>query len=497
MQISKFYLIVLYAFYLILSACSSNSGIAEGRRLLASADSLYMEGEYSAAVEPTMKALELARNAEDNYLQGQAEDMLADVIAATYGGREVVKHRQKAAECYLRADSVRAHRYALIDVGIAYANIDSLRRATVLIDSLLKIGSQDSVLITNCHRATMRMGWHSTGISIWHELKKCRKFYTPTATDYACLALNEVGMMNTVNNIKKKYPDDYEDYIPVVMDYRLYLDSARAIVRTEPERRFVDRITADCYKNAGETELWKSFTDSLREKRLFEQSATTPEAVAGAQRDFESDRATGQQERASTLHTTLIVISLLFMMIAAAGLVYYRLRMKVKNAEIDAQMESLSNLSKEIALGHETDSGLSARIESLFRERWQTINFLCNEFFEKGDSEKTRAFIINEVEKEIQRLKTPRNLRQIEASVNDCMDLIVSRLREQCGEVLKEDDILFITLIYAGFSPRAVCMFTGIKLKSFYTKRTRLVARISASDAPDRDDFLKRLNVSM
>ncbi len=54
-----------------------------------------------------------------------------------------------------------------------------------------------------------------------------------------------------------------------------------------------------------------------------------------------------------------------------------------------------------------------------------------------------------------------------------------------------------IVLIYAGFSPRAVCMFTGIKLKSFYTKRTRLITRISSSEAIiDRDEFLQKLNAT-
>ena len=52
------------------------------------------------------------------------------------------------------------------------------------------------------------------------------------------------------------------------------------------------------------------------------------------------------------------------------------------------------------------------------------------------------------------------------------MNNIVEKLREQCP-MLKPDDIVFIMLVYAGFSPRAVCLFTGIKLKYFYTKCLR------------------------
>lgn len=492
-------LIKLTGFFTLLSlaACSPTEDPGKGEELLAAADSLYRAGEYSAAVAPTMEALELARNADDHYLCGQAEDLLADIIAATYSGSEVIVHRLNAAGHYLSADSLHAHRYALLDVAIAHANNDSLTRSLTLIDSLLKSDSKDSALTANCLRTRMRINLKFGLPSDNGQLRQYRKFYTPTAADYACFAINESLSESRAGEIERVFPELAEEIRSQTIDYRLYLDSARYYALTGPEQQFVDWATAECYKNSGETDLWKSFTDSIHEKRLFDRTATRAEDVAGAQRDFESERAAGHHKEASRLRLMLMILCPLFVAVAAAGLVYYRLRMKVKNAEIDAKMESLANLSKEIASVRETTPDLSAKIESLFRERWQTINFLCNEFFEKGDSDKTRAFILNEVEKEIRRLKTPRKLRQIEASVDECMDSIVSRLREQCGDILKEDDILFITLIYAGFSPRAVCMFTGIKLKTFYTKRTRLVARISASEATDRNDFLHRLNTSL
>lgn len=68
-------------------------------------------------------------------------------------------------------------------------------------------------------------------------------------------------------------------------------------------------------------------------------------------------------------------------------------------------------------------------------------------------------------------------------------------LRDFCAQCpwLKSDDITFIMLIYAGFSPRTICLFTGIKIKYFYGKRSRLTERIMASDAKEKELFCSKM----
>lgn len=77
-------------------------------------------------------------------------------------------------------------------------------------------------------------------------------------------------------------------------------------------------------------------------------------------------------------------------------------------------------------------------------------------------------------------------------SVNRYMDNIVGRLSQQCP-FLKPDDLTFMALLYARFSPRAVCLFTGIKLKYFYTKRSRLFSRITEALGDGARKFLSPL----
>ena len=154
------------------------------------------------------------------------------------------------------------------------------------------------------------------------------------------------------------------------------------------------------------------------------------------------------------------------------------------------QQQRISSLNEKV---EGVTAEVESTIENLFKDKWQMLNMLCNEFFERGDSARTRASIINNIDAEITKLRCPKNICNIEMTVNKYMNNIVEKLKEQCP-MLKPDDIVFIMLVYAGFSPRAVCLFTGIKLKYFYTKKSRLIQRILSSSAPDKDIFAQKLS---
>lgn len=173
--------------------------------------------------------------------------------------------------------------------------------------------------------------------------------------------------------------------------------------------------------------------------------------------------------------------------LAAGGLVFVILRRRYikKRKEVD-------ELSLLIAEKTTRNLDLEAKVDELYRKRFDTLNMLCNEYFEKRDSDKVRLSLFNEVEKYIMALRDPKSLNELETVVDSYLDNILTRLREQMP-ALSRTDRQFITYLYAGFSPRAVCLFTDIKLKNFYNRRSRLKDRILASDAPDKDFFVSKI----
>lgn len=182
-----------------------------------------------------------------------------------------------------------------------------------------------------------------------------------------------------------------------------------------------------------------------------------------------------------------ILVMVLTGVIAAGGAVFVIVhrRFVQKHREIE-------ELSLLIAERTDRNLELEAKVDALYGSRLDTLNMLCNEYFEKSESDKLKLTLYNEVEKHILALRDTKSIAELEGIVNTFLDNILIRIREQLPELNKNDRI-FLTYLYAGFSPRAVCIFTNIKIKNFYNRRSRLKDRILASDAQDKEYFVSKM----
>lgn len=208
------------------------------------------------------------------------------------------------------------------------------------------------------------------------------------------------------------------------------------------------------------------------------------ETIDLLRKDYENQLEVSK--KSSQTAWTVLSISLIFIFIGGAvTFIALRRRLIRKRKEI----EELS-----ILISERTDRNieLQSKVNALYGSRLDTLNMLCNEYFEKSDSEKLRLTLYNEVEKHILALRDSKSIAELESIVNRFLDNILVRIKEQLPELGKKD-LIFLTYLYAGFSPRAVCIFTDIKIKNFYNRRSRLRDRILASDAPDKVFFVSKM----
>ena len=167
-------------------------------------------------------------------------------------------------------------------------------------------------------------------------------------------------------------------------------------------------------------------------------------------------------------------------------LLTFPLRRKVME-EAENGIESMQEMKEEAGESKEE------LVEALFRDRWRVVNKLCDIYYEKSDSAGAMKFIVRDIEAELEGLRTQESIRDILATADRCLDGEISRLQQECGEFLKEQDVEFVGLIYAGLSVRAVCYLTGLRKANFYQKKNRLMKRIAESDAQAREEFVERL----
>ena len=183
----------------------------------------------------------------------------------------------------------------------------------------------------------------------------------------------------------------------------------------------------------------------------------------------------------------LILGVVLSCMLISGGTIFIIVRRKfiIRRREIE-------ELSLLIAERTDRNHELEAKANSLYSSRLDTLNMLCNEYFEKSGSENIKLSLYNEVEKHILALRDPKSIVELEKIVNAFLNDILVKVKEELPE-LNKNDLTFLTYLYAGFSPRAVCIFTNIKIKNFYNRRSRLKDRILASGAPDREYFVSKM----
>ena len=158
--------------------------------------------------------------------------------------------------------------------------------------------------------------------------------------------------------------------------------------------------------------------------------------------------------------------------------------------DLTSKNEDIRNLQSRI---RQQGSNLQSEIESAFKNNWSILNTLCRQYVQMEESGASGDRLVKEVFDQVSQMRKPEKLDWIRNSVDRYKNGIIARLRQQCP-FLKESDITFISLLYAGFSAKVICFFLEMGNKNFYAKRSRLTERIRESDAKDKEEFIESMN---
>ena len=166
---------------------------------------------------------------------------------------------------------------------------------------------------------------------------------------------------------------------------------------------------------------------------------------------------------------------------------YYIYRRR-KNNEIEHLIDTVQELS------HEVKSRRNS-IDALVRERFLTINSLCDDYFElsdmPGDSHLKNAIFKN-VKTRIKEMSSASFRNQLAERLNDDLNGVVERFESQLPELSADDRVVFIYSA-AGFSIKSIGLFLNLKKSSVYTRRRRLREAIESSQAVDKEEFISFL----
>lgn len=465
----------------------------------------YYEKDLSSeAIKLIMKAYQLAIKYNDDYWRGKTAELIADILANNYNNHEAIKYTIESAKYYSKAGREDNARYCYVDLAIAYNNIHDYNKSIELIDSIrtIAIAENDSDLIVYCYsteyKAHIGNEDFDKGETELNKFFSMSKFMAPTSYDYI--------------------------YKAMILTHKNEYDSAEVILNqlspqrmTNSENKFRYVALRNFYKKKKDFEKALVATDSIFTINNKDVGKTFSQVIVATQRDYIDDNLTLANLRAKHQRAFIIASLIISTIIIIFIVLIFRYRIKVKRVESEKIIEQIMAVSNELSSENirltaavkehkqqisdmedrlEEHNKNSVNTETLFQEKWEMLNFLCNEYFEKGDTPKTRATIVSRIENELKRFQSHESMVDLENAVNKYMNGVASRLREQC-DFLNESAILFVILCMAGLSQRAVCLLLDLSYNYYYTKKQRIATRIEQSAVPDRDLFLSYLKYNL
>ena len=448
--------------------------------------------DYRESMKYILEAYEMAKELCAPLWIARSAEVLSDINFDVYNYPQAELYSRETIDNYRLAGKSNNVDYALCDFAVILFNQDKHQEALAILDSIylstLNKTPMDSALLNYIKDPL-------TGTLInSRQIDKLKNYGLYEPVD------------NYENYLKQGFLSLYEDNFAKA-DSAISCASRMAITNDEQIRsmflRFRYALMTEDYS------LGAKLADSLFIMQSQIVNEVLYESVTGVQKDFYSERSNSYERKSEILFKSLIVAVVVGIVILSLSIWIFSLKIKQRKEKLESVMSSLmemkshadriSNdnirlseiLKKESDSRHFSELKNAEIIESLFKQKWTTINQLCNEYFEVEDSKILRNVLLSRIEKEIKKLSSAKGLKEIEEAVDKYRGGIMTLFRKEC-DFFKEDDYVFISLIYAGMTVKTVCIFTGIKYKNFYLKKARFIKRISESHAPHKDLFIER-----
>lgn len=429
-------------------------------------------GEYIKAMLAFLDAEQDIETTGDNYIAGLVYTQMGDIYKHYCDYAKSFEAYSKSRDHYEKAGLIQHRNYALLDMGKACLNTNNYNRGINYLQNSLNeaIDDNDSILMRLCLSELM-MQYDSSEryIEAYEIFKQLSNNYN--ISSHTTYVIGTIAHILAANNKKEesiKYLEygwsksyDKED------STAMYFHSARVQIQFHNYKQaYIDYNK--CIKIQ-----FDLLQDALRQP------------IISAQRDYFHSKAERNRRKYITGRIIATVIAAFGIAISLAIVRYMRYRIRLKNEEINKYMATVHELQGTIR----QHGDMAPLLERLLKDRLQLIDELGNMYYEQPNTRKQQEHIYCKVKSVIDDLSNDKTtLDELEDIVNKCRDNKMARLRKDMPE-LTEKDFKLACYLFAGFSNRIICIFTGDSIENIYKRKSRLKAKIAASNTSSRGAF--------
>lgn len=444
-------------------------------------------GKITDAFNLGLNARDIAVEYKDSYWIAKTSELLADILMVSFQDSAALPYRDEAIEHYRRSGRELNRLYATLDLGISYFNIQDYSRSSEILDSLAKeipLSDSTELLMVDCLSELFTiyksMGNNTKADSILKIMESRSIEPVYTLSESAWLAKEDLT------------DSSYLNFEKIFTRFRF-----SSLTTQEKANYYHTKILYFTKHNRLDSAIY--YYNKIFETQNNALDEMIVNSVVTAQKRYYEIKAFENSLNRKRDKKIYLIVIISLLVIVTLTVFIFRQKIKLKGAEIEGVAQDIILLNQRLkskqnkirSLTREKDIAKNL-VHEHFIGKWMFLNKICNEYFDKNDSDISRKIMISRIEKEIKALGSAENLNQLEESLNQNMNNIITKIREQLPGI-KEDDINLISLIYAGFSSKSICFIRGMTLNNYYVKKKRIRDKILSSSAKDRDLFLSHL----
>lgn len=445
--------------------------------------------EYHQAIALYTEAERYADEVEDPYIKGLLYGHLGALYSQDINYKNALDYNKKAYEYYEKAGLMRLQHTKMRDIGKIYLLMERVNDAEECLKKSLDWAyqNQEKKLCKTSMESLLYLYY------VTEDTASTRKLYEGKEYELC----------------KDVLEDDLYlvDYFAIKQDAnraKMHLEQTWLRAHTISDTIKAYQVASHMHKRLGNYKEALDYHIELLRIQNEELRHTLEQPLLAAQRDFLKNQNELTEVKLQKSRQTMFFIVVVAILVIAIIIIISRTRARKKREELDGYVnltedlqrslynkeEAISRMGEQLQLQDEQARTMNTRLADLMRGRYELLNELTNTYYETSGSKADREAIYQKVKKAIDRMAGNRKeMQELESIVNEYCDNAMMHIHAELPE-LPYDDTVLLCYIYAGFSAKAIHLFTKNSISNIYSRKSRLRDYIRQSDAPHRQKLL-------
>lgn len=454
----------------------------------------YNAGDYASSMLSYTKAEQLIDKIDDEFIKGLLYAQLGMLHQKYYDYPRSLDAFNTAAKHYELAGKT-AHKYfAKLNIGQVYQELKDYTAAEVLLSEVMS-WSYENDFVQLCQEALEFL------ITLYDETDQEAKISSLTNSVYAdyCGSSLQVIQIRAFELSKQNNASS----IDMLNEADAYLQHT------------VDTISNYYYKYRVHKQFGQ-YKEALfnHEQMINVQDAQTSTVLKHPLLSIKNDYIQAENKYMQLkvkMHKTQKHFAIIILCISICCItIYFRRRIQEKNTEMLGYIEVATDLEKTLiekcqeiesisnnlgVIGSELKTS-EGYISEIFYKQYELLNKLTSTYYETHVCNKDMEAIYKQVSLEIERLSSDKKaISQLENFVNRYRRNIMNTIRTHLPD-LTNMDYRLLCYLCAGFSAKAISIFTGDSTNNIYVKKSRIKdAILKLKDEKVKRDILEAITI--